>query len=462
MKIYQEIKDNNSKKIKILGICIYSRITTKEGYKKKYLGSIYKIKKINNSKKYYLCGIQFRVKKQKVKNLIPAYNITNAFIMEYFCERQQTKYQNNPLNIDKLINNSKSVMLSCSEKYLNHAHGWTKYLFKGNLYPIDSLPYDNKDADLYVLLGGTGQTPAQIKVVVESIQCNKPVLILESAFLRSVNTFCEEGQDEKYRYDVGFVLDYLAAYYDATKESYLEKMLNDKNLVLTQEQITRARNCINKITSTHLTKYNCQPIFTPEIGRKGAKKVLVVDQSFGDNSIKKGLASISTFEKMLNAAIEENPDADIIIKTHPDTKTGARTGYYSNIKPKDSIFLYTDAINPISLINYVDKVYVCTTQLGFEALMCNKETHIFGMPFYAGWGIGNSRQKCERRTNTRTLEEIFYIAYIMYSYYINPETKQLCEIEEAMDYLLDLRDEYFKLNNLKYELENKDREYAFC
>lgn len=34
----------------------------------------------------------------------------------------------------------------------------------------------------------------------------------------------------------------------------------------------------------------------------------------------------------------------------------------------------------------------------------------------------------------------------MYSYYVNPDKKCRCEIEEAMDYLLKLREEYFHKN----------------
>ena len=152
---------------------------------------------------------------------------------------------------------------------------------------------------------------------------------------------------------------------------------------------------------------------------------------------------------MLNAAINENPNADIIIKTHPDTMTGNRSAYYSHIKTHDNIYVYSDPINPISLIEYVSKVYVCSTQLGFEALMCGKETHVFGMPFYAGWGLSRDMQVCPRRTNRRSLEEVFYITYILYSYYINPFKECRCEIEEAADILLSLRDEYFSLENSK-------------
>lgn len=464
MKLYKNIEEKDSKSIKILNFPIYTKIKTGDVVKRKYFLGIYKIRELIDSKQYYILGIKIGNKKLKkilppqkanankqAEKLKPVFNPVNAFIMEYFCNLQQIKYKDKPLDINELLNNSKSVMLSCSTNYMNHAHGWAKYLFKGKLHSIDTLPYDNKNADLYVLLGGVGQTPAQINVVIESLQCNKPCLIMEAAFLRSINTFCEQKGDAKYRYDIGFVMDYLTAYYDATRPSHLENLLNDTNIVITEEQKQRARNCINRIIENHLTKYNCQPIVKPNIGREGKKKVLVVDQSFGDNSIKKGLASVNTFEEMLEAAILENPDADIIIKTHPDTKTGQRTGYYTGIKNEENIFLYTDAINPISLVNYVDKVYVCTTQMGFEALMCNKEVHIFGMPFYAGWGYTNDRQVCERRTNKRTLEEIFYIAYIMYSYYVNPATGRLCEIEEAMDILLNLRKEYFELNNIKME-----------
>lgn len=447
MKVYQIIETKNEKIVKICGIKLYEKNSNNNTIIRKSLFGIWKTKKNSEYIKKYLLGMQIYIKKLNSPKKLPSYSYVNAFIMEYFCAQQQLKYRDNLPDIYNMIVNAKNVMISCTEQYLARYHGWTKYLFNGNLYGLNTLPYDNKNADLFVLLGGINITNGVMMTAVESMQINKPTLILEAGFLRSINTFCEDKEDAKYRYDVGFVLDSLTAYYDATRPSYLELLLNDKNLIITDEQKQRARNCINKIVENHLTKYNCQPIFEPNIGRPGVKKILVVDQSFGDNSIKKGLASINTFEKMLEAAIKENPDADIIVKTHPDTRTGARTGYYTNLEEKDNLYLYTQPINPISLIKYVDKVYVCSTQLGFEACMCGKETHVFGMPFYAGWGLTIDEQKCERRTNTRTLEEIFYIAYIMYSYYVNPDKKCHCEIEEAMDYLLKLREEYFKEQN---------------
>jgi capsular polysaccharide export protein len=145
---------------------------------------------------------------------------------------------------------------------------------------------------------------------------------------------------------------------------------------------------------------------------------------------------------MLACAIQENPDADIIVKTHPEAFRGGRKGYFTGTKREGNVYPFTDPICPLSLLEYVDKVYCVTTQMGFEALMCGKQVTCFGAPFYSGWGLTDDRVKCARRTQLRSLEEIFHFAYIEYSRYMNPNTGQLCEIEEAIDYLVEKRNVY--------------------
>ena len=307
----------------------------------------------------------------------------------------------------------------------------------------------------YALIWGSATWHPQPQLVCHAINKQIPIIRAEDGFLRSTDTWCNTVIDKKYTNGISFTFSNDIHYFDATRSSLMERLINDTTLTFSQEQLSRARKCIDFIVKNHLTKYNHQPIYTPCIGREGVKKVLVVDQSYGDFSISKGLADDSTFEKMLQAAIQENPDADIIIKTHPDAMASGSnraTGYYSGYKAHDNIYTLTTPINPISLLKYCDKAYVCTTQFGFEALMCGKEVHTFGMPFYAGWGLTKDALVCERRTNTRTLEEIFYIAYIIYSHYVNPDTGSQCEIEEAMEYLLKLREEYFKEFNVKEDI----------
>ena len=347
---------------------------------------------------------------------------------------------NSSSNMDNLFNNPIVPYNRC---YLDTKISYINYLFDNVNGSFDNSLQLNENPNFFYTCG-TCPNSENAEIIASALKYGKKAYIIEDCFLRSIFSVAYKNIEPKYQKSIGFTIDDLTSYYDASYSTRLEQMLNDKNIVISDEQKMRAKKCIEKIISTHLSKYNNQPIFEPQIGRKGVKKVLVVDQSYGDMSISRGWGSEEAFRLMLEQARNENPDADIIVKTHPDTISGTRGGYYTGLAQHDNIYPMTEPINPISLIKYCDKVYVCTTQLGFEALMCGKEVHVFGMPFYAGWGLTHDRQKCERRTNTRTLEEVFYIAYIMYSYYVNPEKECRCEIEEAMDYLLKLREEYFK------------------
>lgn len=306
------------------------------------------------------------------------------------------------------------------------------------------------DADLLIQWGQFRTTQTYEMIHTHALK-KIPIVLMEEGLIRSITPNQDATYGYHYQIPISFCADLKTTYYDAVHSSMLEDLLNS-NRKLTQKESIRAQNNIRKIVDNHISKFNYQPIVTPKIGKK-KKKVLVVDQTYNDWSILKGYASETTFAKMLHCAISENPDADIIIKVHPDTIIGNRegSGYYSHITPTDHIHIIRDSVDPISLIKYVDKVYVCTSQMGFEALLCNKETIIFGIPFYAGWGLGDCRNNGDaltRRVKQRSIEEIFYFLYVEYTRYINPKTCRSCDIEEAIAYILAKRSEYFASINM--------------
>ena len=146
---------------------------------------------------------------------------------------------------------------------------------------------------------------------------------------------------------------------------------------------------------------------------------------------------------MVEDAIRENPDADILFKIHPDTITRKKQSGFSKFIP-EGVTIIDEFVNPISLLNLVDEVYVATSQLGFEALLCKKKVHVYGLPFYAGWGLTDDKLHTDRRHRTLTLEEMFYIVYMSYSYYVNPDKGKLGTIDDAIDYILKCRSGYLK------------------
>jgi len=164
--------------------------------------------------------------------------------------------------------------------------------------------------------------------------------------------------------------------------------------------------------------------------------VLVIDQTAGDMSVLLGGASEGTFTAMLAAARAENPQAIIYVKTHPEVTSGRKRGYLTDVQDDERTVVLRQAINPLSLIEQMDRVYVVTSTMGFEALLAGKPVAVFGMPWYAGWGATDDRQSCPRRTRVRSVDELFAAAYFHYTRYLNPVTHQRGSIFDVIDWLV--------------------------
>lgn len=243
---------------------------------------------------------------------------------------------------------------------------------------------------------------------------------LEDGFLRSVQL----GLDTALRHSL--IVDKTGIYYDATRPSDCEQLILKSSL--SESQLVRSRDCIDKIRSNRLSKYN----HAPDKKLSGTNKVLVVDQTVGDASIQYGMATDRNFIDMLHAAISENPDSEVIVKIHPDVIKGKKKGHLLKVSNALGCTVFTEDINPWSILDIVDRVYVVTSQLGFEGLLAGKKVTCFGMPFYAGWGLTDDRQTCERRQVERSLEQVFHAAYIQYPRYINPFNGMHCELEDTI------------------------------
>ncbi len=305
--------------------------------------------------------------------------------------------------------------------------------------------------------------------------CGGTSVFLEDSFLRSYFS----GKKSP---TLSLIFDELGIYYDCNQASALEQLLNsDKDLLSDCESfLTQTRTAI----LTHgLSKYNHAPNLDKkllvnshsltecqgDIGYKSddsylsgdRKKILVVDQTFGDMSVKYGGANSQAFTQMLSSALTENPEATIYVKTHPEVSSGKKRGYLTSVKNSDRVVVLRDAVNPIDLIKQMDKVYVVTSGMGFEALMVGKSVVCFGVPWYAGWGVTDDRvvdsPACARRTRKRTVDELFAAAYIHYTRYLNPTTHQRGQITDVIDWLIRQKEKV----NLVHGPQRKNRVIGF-
>ncbi|MBE2893678.1 capsular polysaccharide biosynthesis protein [Spirabiliibacterium falconis] len=261
---------------------------------------------------------------------------------------------------------------------------------------------------------------------------NLPYIALEDGFLRSLGLGCEGYAP------FSMVIDNLGIYYDTTRPSRLEQLILSP---IPPEILTDAQRALGLIVDYKLSKYNHAPNFVDDTPHN-KPRILVIDQTFGDMAVRFGQADENTFNLMLDCALAENPNAEIWVKTHPDVISGKKQGYLTALSHfKDKVRLISDNANPLSLLECVDKVYCVTSQMGFEALMLNKPVVIFGVAWFAGWGLTDDRHPAikqlttQKRRANRTLLHLFSCAYLQYSRYINPVTGKTGTIFDVIDYL---------------------------
>lgn len=306
---------------------------------------------------------------------------------------------------------------STSKKLITNVKNfYTIFLYKKNLKI-------NKD-DLFF---GWGRKKSGLKAMNLAKKYNTKFILLEDGFIRSLNLGVENSPS------FSMVKDDIGIYYDGTMPSKLENLLNTYEFK--GEEIKQAKKAIELIKKYKISKYNNNLDIPDDYFQKDEKRVLIIAQTANDASLEFGLAKDFKTVDMIKDAIKENPDSKIYIKIHPDVLSGKKQSDLDiNSLPKECI-LISENFNPIALLEFFDKVYTKTSGMGFEALIQECECICYGMPFYAGWGLTKDKLECKRRMQKRSLEEVFYAAYILYSEYFNPYLNQKSNIFDTIQTL---------------------------
>ncbi|GAA5098799.1 capsular polysaccharide biosynthesis protein [Wohlfahrtiimonas larvae] len=293
---------------------------------------------------------------------------------------------------------------------------------------------NNTNANYYI---GWGYKKSGLRALKKTKHAS--AFLLEDGFLRSVGLGIDGYPP------LSLVVDNLGIYYDYSKPSRLEALIMDVDSL--QPLLTDASRAIELIVQHHLSKYNHISTSWPVhlMVDDTRQNVLIIDQTAGDMALKYGGVTADTFVEMVNAAKAENPDAILWIKIHPDVLTGKKHGHLTEYLTDDNVRVLSENINPITLLEKMDKVYTATSQMGFEACMMKKDVVVFGVPWYAGWGLTDDRHvdvarlKADGRRRAASLEEVFVASYLQYCRYLNPYTNERGDIFDVIHYLIDMQ-----------------------
>ncbi|EAJ5709281.1 capsular polysaccharide biosynthesis protein [Campylobacter lari] len=292
-----------------------------------------------------------------------------------------------------------------------------------NFYKI-ALYHAYKNITKEDVFAGWGRKKSGLKAIELAKKHNAKFLLLEDGFLRSLNLGIENSPS------FSIIKDDVGIYYDATVPSKLENILNSYEFSI--EELEQAKKAIELIKKEKLSKYNNSLCIPKELFSTNEERVLIITQVANDASLKFGLADNFSTQDIINDAIKENPNAKIYIKIHPDVLSGKKQSDFDVQDLQNRCVIIKENYNPIELLSYFKKVYTKTSGMGFEALMLGCECVCYGVPFYAGWGLTQDKLECKRRLKKRTLEEIFYAVYILYSEYFNPYLNRKSDILDTI------------------------------
>lgn len=272
---------------------------------------------------------------------------------------------------------------------------------------------------------GWGLKPTAASARALAQRLDVPYWSLEDGFLRSVGV----GQQE---FSLSLVVDDIGIYYDASRPSRLESLVLQ---TLAPAALQRAQALAAAWCRAGVSKYNYARDFAQPLPQP---YVLVADQTWGDASIRYGGADASSFQRMLQAALAENPQATVLLKVHPEVMLGRKRGHFdlaALAQQQPRVQVLGQDVHPCRLIAGAEAVYTVTSQMGFEGLLWGKRVRTFGLPFYAAWGLTEDDLPAPSRRRPVALENLIHAALVDYPRYVDPETGQPCPPERAIEWM---------------------------
>ncbi|MGP9517874.1 capsular polysaccharide export protein, LipB/KpsS family [Psychrobacter sp. AOP7-C1-14] len=223
------------------------------------------------------------------------------------------------------------------------------------------------------------------------------IFFLEDGFIRS------GPDDDSSAPPLSIVMDSQAPYFDTTRPNDLTDLIANFDFEQNGYDETLAQEMLDYYVSHRVSKYNHQPYVdvVPIYGIKSKERILVLGQVPHDDSLKYGGGEGITLLDVVNQAIEENSDAQIIVKPHPMTLDD--TSLVSILTALDCLIL-TQPIHLVDALETIDHVYTITSLGGFEALLRGKKVTTLGEPFYMKKGF--------RSIKTNYRQGLFVIVYL--------------------------------------------------
>ncbi|WP_322072994.1 capsular polysaccharide export protein, LipB/KpsS family [Burkholderia cepacia] len=164
-------------------------------------------------------------------------------------------------------------------------------------------------------------------------------------------------------------------------------------------------------------------------------RVLLIDERARAPRVGGGIArrGAAAFADMVSSAQAAHPGAEFWLARSSDGGTGRWLSTGAKSLPPGLHTAPDDGALP-AMLPHVDHVYVLDASEGMLALLANLRVHVFGDPYYAGWGLTDDSRPLAGRTAQPSVAALFDCVYLQLARYRDPVTHE----SGTLDALLDL------------------------
>lgn len=165
------------------------------------------------------------------------------------------------------------------------------------------------------------------------------------------------------------------------------------------------------------------------------ERVLLIDErSSSAHDTSSARARRAAFERMAESARTAHPHAQFwLIHSKANGRGPWLSETIGNLPPSIN---HAEASSTVcATIDQGDHVYTVAAPEGFHALLANVPLHVFGAPWYAGWGLTQDDRPQSNRQSRPTLAALFDIAFLHFGRYLDPATHAPGTLDNLLDSL---------------------------
>lgn len=138
------------------------------------------------------------------------------------------------------------------------------------------------------------------------------------------------------------------------------------------------------------------------------------------------------FMRMLMTARAAHPHAEFWLARSDDRGSGRWLSSSVNAMPPDIRHLASRE-SLCAALPHVDHVYTLGASEGMHALLAGVPVHVFGAPYYAGWGLTDDDLRVPSRTARPSLAALFEVVFLRFTRYLNPTTHAPGTLDDLLD-----------------------------